>query len=304
MDFQTALLETIKARLIEVQCNLEFGNGKGRTRKLYYLNNLDDNLFEPMSDVHKTEYSNGSGGELEWKMSSIRSSSAMTFNLLGNERVVIENGDLAGEYDVEYEYQLPTLQNNPHPANLDAYLRGAETDIFCEMKMLEWLNTPHHALRDAYRLGEGYFLTDEDMSKFTDLFQYLARICIRGKGRKSEWISDGRYDSLQMAKHLLAIYNKVVLNPDYRPKRIVLLNCVWEMTNPEKLGKYESKYLEMLDEEHGGFRKFREVALAAIAPLFEAEGIQLDISYIAVPELIESMELDPEHERYLSRYIV
>lgn len=304
MDFQTTLHEVIKARLLETQGGLTFGNGESRTRRLYYLRNLEDNLYEPMSDVHRSEYGSGSGGELEWKMSSIRSSSAMTFNLLGNGKATIKGGDLAGHYDVVYEYQLPTLENNPHPANLDAYLRGNGTDIYCEMKMLEWLNTPHHALRDAYRLGEGYFLSVEETESFTKMFRRLACVRVCGKGRKSEWLSDGRYDSLQMAKHLLAIYNRVSLDVNYRPKRIILLNCVWEMTNPEKLGKYETKYLEMLEEEHDGFSSFRDIAMREIGPLFEAYGIELDIRYISATNLMKLIVLDPAQAKFLARYIV
>ena len=84
MDYQTTLLEVLKRRLLEVEGPLEFGNGEGRTRRLYYLKRLEDNLAVPMSDGVRAMYEGGSGNEPDWKMCSIRSSSAMTFNLLGN----------------------------------------------------------------------------------------------------------------------------------------------------------------------------------------------------------------------------
>lgn len=139
MDFQTTVLEAIKEQFIATAGPREFGNGDSRQRRLYYLKKLEDNLVLPMNDVHASEYRDGSGNELDWKMSSIRSSSAMTFNLFGNGPVRLANSEFADVYDVQYEFRLPTLRGNPHPANLDAYLIGKNVDVYCEMKMTEWM---------------------------------------------------------------------------------------------------------------------------------------------------------------------
>jgi len=78
----------------------------------------------------------------------------MTFNLLGNENAKVNTmGTLPqGEYKVFYEYQLPTLTGNPNPANLDARLRSVDfrRDIYCEMKMPEWISNGLGTLRGAY----------------------------------------------------------------------------------------------------------------------------------------------------------
>ena len=304
MDYQTTLHEAVKKRLLEVEGPLVFGNGESRTRRLYYLRSLDDNLAVPMSGSVRAMYENGSGSELDWKMCSIRSSSAMTFNILGNGPVVITAGSHAGTYNLVYEYQLPTLRNNPHPANLDAYLESDAADVYCEMKMFEWLGSPHHALRPDYLKASLYLIPREEAEHFITLFRKLACIEVMGKGRNAERLSDGRYDSLQMAKHLLAIYGKVAGNAAYRPRKITLLNCVWEFTNPNVLGRYEAKYLAMRDEEHEGFAKFSELAVEYVAPLFDARGIALSVEYVTACDLIGSISYEKRHKAKLARYYI
>ena len=304
MDFQTTLHEALKGKLIEIESPLEFGNGESRTRRLYYLARLEDNLAVPMSRRVRAMYERGSGGELDWKMCSIRSSSAMTFNLLGNGPVTIVSGRHAGTYELAYEHQLPTLRNNPHPANLDAYLEGGAEDVYCEMKMLEWLGAARHTLRPDYLEAARYLIPREDAERIVALFGELANVHVLGKGGKTERLSDGRYDSLQMAKHLLAIYGKVANDPTYRPKGITLLNCVWELANPGVLGRYEAKYREMEAEEHEGFETFAEQAVERVSPLFDAKGVSLSVEYVTAAELMGSIEYEAPHRAKLERYVV
>ncbi len=296
--------EALKRKLLEVEGPLEFGNGEGRTRQLYYLKRLEDNLAVPMSGRVRAMYEGGSGGELDWKMCSIRSSSAMTFNLLGNGPVKIASGKHAGTYDLAYEYQLPTLRNSPHPANLDAYLKGGAEDVYCEMKMFEWLGTARHVLRPDYLETAHYLIPRDDAARFVALFEELAGVRATGKGQKAERLSDGRYDGLQMAKHLLAIYGKVANDPAYRPQKLTLLNCVWEFTDPHILGRYEAKYLQMVAEEHEGFEMFAKLAADHVATLFDARGIPLSIEYVKATELMEAIEYEEPHRRKLERYVV
>lgn len=79
-------------------------------------------------------------------MASIASSSAMTFNLLGNHSVTVKEGQRfsPGQYSITYEKQLYTLKKGSKTANLGAFLKNEieREAIFCEMKMLEWIGTP------------------------------------------------------------------------------------------------------------------------------------------------------------------
>ena len=48
-------------------------------------------------------------------------------------------------------------------------------------------------------------------------------------------------------------YNgKVENSSTNRPKKITLLNCVWELVDPSVLGRHESRYREMEAEKHDG----------------------------------------------------
>ena len=70
--------------------------GRDVSARQFYLARLEDNLVRPLSARHRAEYARGSGGELEGKMNALRSSSAMTFNLLGNGRCELEGGGARG----------------------------------------------------------------------------------------------------------------------------------------------------------------------------------------------------------------
>ena len=297
MDYMTTLLEVIKRKLVEVEGkDLEFGNGESRTRQLYYLKRLEDNLVVPMSDEVRAMYERGDGNELDWKMCAVRSSAAMTFNLFGNGPVKFAYGE---EFNLAYEHRLQTLRNNSRPANIDAYLYDEDEDIYCEMKMLEWLEPPRHTLSPAYLKAENYSIVPEDAGKFIELFGRLAA----GKDGESELVSNERYDGLQMAKHLLAIYANMTTE-EYKPKVVTLLNCVWELANPDVLGCYNETYLDMKAKEHEGFEKFEKSAAELIAPLFEAKGVCLSIEYETVAELMESIDYDKAHRAKLERYVI
>lgn len=110
--------------------------------------------------------------------------------------------------------------------------------------------------------------------------------------------------SLQMTKHLLAIYGKLANDAAYRPGRVTLLNCVWEFTNPSALGGCMEKYLKMETEEHEGFERFARLAEEYVAPLFEERGASLSIEYMTAAELMEAVEYEPCHRAKLERYIV
>ena len=100
----------------------------------FYFQRLEDNLIEAMCEETEKAYRSGDGNELEEKMRALRSSSAMTYNLLGNGTVEVKDDSpffVPGKYVVSYEEQLSTIKRNPHKANLDAYLKGEKQLIFC-----------------------------------------------------------------------------------------------------------------------------------------------------------------------------
>ena len=100
----------------------------------FYYKDYRDNLFCPMGEQAYNAYQQGSGSELlpelkngqecPPKMASIASSSAMTFNLLGDGPAVIKGSHLPqGAYQVQYEKQMFTLGRSISPAHLRTKIR-------------------------------------------------------------------------------------------------------------------------------------------------------------------------------------
>ena len=203
---------------------------KADIKKKFYYAKYEDNLFCPLGEQALKAYDNGSGAETRpvekmvkgqkvispAKMASIASSSAMTFNLLGNEPATILTDDILprGTYDVHYEKQMYTVKKGSNPANLDAFLSNEndKTAIFCEMKMLEWLGNPS-CLKEAYLNKNYYFAADyanvgcpiDAYQTFNDV---IAQLIDRNKLTKAGYRSIFKhYDVWQMLKHLLSIYN-------------------------------------------------------------------------------------------------
>ena len=308
MSFQEEFMETLKRRYVETVGEREFGGTRSKTQAPYYLKRVEDNLVMPMSEQHVAEYAHGSGGELEGKMKSLRSSSAMTFNLLGNSPVKATgaHGLPAETYSVEFEHQLPTLAGNPHPANLDAKLEreNGKTVIYCEMKLAEWILNKAGGLRAQYLEAKDYLISTGSAAAFREVF---AALCDDGEsGSATRKPKLDRYDAFQMLKHTLAIYTEMHRRAqagEPLPKQIMLLNCVWEMANPEKLARYESKYRALEAQEHEQFRTFMEVA-QALPELFASLGVEFAIRYLSFANMRDALELEDAHRRALNRYIV
>ena len=171
------------------------------------------------------------------------------------------------------------------------------------MKMFEWLGTPRHTLRPDYLEATHYLVPREDAERFVAMFPETRVYLRHGKGRKPEHLSGGRYDSLQMTKHLLAIYGKLVNDATIPTRKGDAAELRWEFTNPSNLEGYMEKYLKMETEEHKGFESFEKLAEEYIAPLFEAQGTSLSIEYMTAAELMELVEYEPCHRAKLERYI-
>ena len=301
-------MEAMKSRYIETAGGHEFGGVNSPSQAPYYLKRIEDNLVMPMDDKHVAEYGAGTGDELEGKMKSLRSSSAMTFNLLGNGPVRLNgaNGLPAETYTVEYEHQLPTIKGNQNPANLDVKLEsvGSETVVYCEMKLAEWVFHGASGLRSPYLDADNYLIPEPQAAAFIEIMESL---CADEAG-SSDRIKPklGCYDAFQMMKHLLAIYSEFhrkAAAKEKLPERAMLLNCVWEMAHPEKLGRYEAKYRGREAEEHAQYEQFAK-AVAPVVKLFAELGCEFTVRYITFAEMRDALELRSEHRKALERYIV
>lgn len=331
--FQSALMDLIKIRFFEVIGEKEFGGSSSVSQAQYYLNRVEDNLVTPMSISHICEYSQGSGNKLESKMKALKSSSAMTFNLFGNGPVFIDLQkfiDAVSKYskikqsyfcekvdtqtfqpfDVQFEYQMSTLKTSKAPANLDARLVSTDNKsiIYIETKFTEWFSKRSEELRSSYLEAAAYPFPSEISSIFISFFRSLieedsSTSSLSHLNRKTKY---KRFDALQMAKHSLGIFRDIY--EQYKankpiPERIMLLNCVWELSNPEVLVSYKEAYQQALSEEHEQYKRF-VLECEQIFSLFYDMGVSFSIHFCSVPDLINALALSPYHRQYLERYII
>lgn len=303
MNLKDEILELERNCLERLGHGLDGERARNDRYSAEYYRSYHENLYEEMDAQHKKEYGGGSGGEMKdkqypAKMSSIRSSSAMTFNLLGNHSVTVKQnpyGFSEGIYHVAYEKKMPSLYGR-NPANLDAYLRlegkeGKTEAVFCEMKMMEWiLNTPGY-LNEAYKKKENYFAgqaADVFLKAISMLEQSMTshKVTVEEsvgneiQKNLKEVFSFPHYDAWQMFKHTLGIYNMTskytagAMKEEYgssadvdihemRDKfyKVTLLNVVFEPpVEAVREEKNRERLLEYKDSEHEDFElKFRRI---------------------------------------------
>ncbi|MPM24357.1 hypothetical protein SDC9_70839 [bioreactor metagenome] len=277
-------------------------SGTSVSPRQFYLENLSDNLFDTMSEKTRSCYEKGSGNELKDKMLAIRSSSAMTYNLLGNDNVNLL-GDChigTGEYNITYEEKFTTLNeaSKGTPANLDAFLYCDETKeaIACEMKMGEWIFNAPSKLKEAYLHSNKYI-----DSKNAQVFVQIAKSLIKSSNKYGYNSCFNTYDVFQMLKHSIALYN-ACYKKERDIKKLTLVNCVWEPDFIDSLSdSSQKKYSGALKNEHDEFHVFYKSMQPAKA-LFNAIGVKFDICYYSLSDFAKIMELSEERKVYLRRY--
>lgn len=280
-----------------------------------YFCELEDNLIIPMCDEHREQYEGGSGSELKEgknhgkllppKMKCVHSSSAMAFNLLGNQDVSFTENRyfiIPGNYSIEYEKQMKSLTGRGSPANLDAFLSNEEkrTAIFCEMKMVEWLEKPDQDLNPAYSEKDRYF--------YEDSYKYFENWIKTMK----ENTAHERYDRWQMFRHTLGIFNATCREDNnsgvnqFKDKfdKITLINVVYMPDAKQFNERQQKRYIKMVKEEREGFDTFRKIMLdSGIKKLFDEKcGVDFDIDFITAHDFINCMEKTNAEKKYLERY--
>ncbi len=182
--------------------------GKEISGKQFCVKNWEENFRIPMSDEYKKMFEKALGDAFITKTKSIRSSAAMTYNLLEEGEITIVHPQekdvpedvcpldaeeelrrpkgvcnplrrILGEgiYSVSYEKQVPVGNKRFYekPSYLDAWLYNEERQeiIACEMKMTEWLFNKPRTIKKEYLLPE-YYTYAEAAPVFTEVFRKLA----------------------------------------------------------------------------------------------------------------------------------
>lgn len=284
--------------------------GRKESPRQFYLARFEDNLVRAMNPEHEAQYGGGAGRELDDKMCALRSSSAMTFNILGNGAVVFSGLELAGEicvpkgeYDIEYEYRAPTLSiSGGRLAHLDALLTSFDgnTVIACEMKLMEWLTAKPKPLKDKYLDAGNYsqkgLSSDGYGSVVGQVLHSAAYVFSRTACRLNEAAEDGMfasYDYAQMFKHTLGIYNRFCEGAFGSCEKVVLLNCIW---NPIDMLNEEAVGVSTLDQLYMAWQsEIREfdwflTNMEDVMKLFQEKGVEFSIRLCSHVDLIRAID--------------
>lgn len=287
----------------------DFLSSDSASTYFYYLDDYQKNLITKMDQAHINEYLSGGGHELfdkstPAKMKALRSSSALTFNLVGNRKTKFSEtkyGIKAGIYNVQYEKKFKTLKGTS-PATLDACLISDDklSCVFCEMKMFEWFTTHKPSISDSY-LNSNMYYNQDAFIVFKKYFENLKQ--------SNKHI---RYDAPQMLKHTLGIFNAIsdakndTEDELHNIKKVVLLNCVWELSDKTIFDKYHVKfkneYENMLNSEYKEYKLF-ESSFQPIINLFKnILKIDFELHYVTHKEFVDLKEKNQVELEYLKRY--
>ncbi len=277
-------------------------SGPGGSPRQFYLARQEDNLYPPMSQRTRDAYRSGDGGELGGKMRALHSSSAMTYNLLGNGPVNVRPNPWfgAGRYEVTFEAKLSTLKSSSRKANLDALLYNAEAReaVLCEMKMTEWLFGRPGGLKDAYFHRENYS-HPEAAERLIPIARALCGPEPDSKNVHPPLLT--QYDACQMFKHILACYNGCLgeLPP---VRKLTLVNCVWDLPCPDRLtGKSRETCLRRGETERREFGRFTALC-APVSDLFREIGVDFSLKKLSAADLLSALEKTPAELAWLRRY--
>lgn len=309
-NYSYEILSLLKDQYLKSVGNKKFQisqSGNDISARQFYLETLEDNLIEPMSEEVKCKYECGSGNELKDKMKALRSSSAMTYNIFGNnpKLALFDNRIGKGIYKIEYEKQFHTLNSfvKGMPANLDVFLYSEENKeaVACEMKMAEWILNKPTGLKEAYLIEKNYI---DEISSTT--FIPIAKKLVEITNNNGVYLNKlKRYDALQMFKHTIACYN-ASKSKSYKVNKLTLVNCVWELSSINNLNvsdKTKEKYKKEVAEEKLQFDIFYNTIINNAKHLFKTIGVDFDIKYYSLEDFIKIINLSNEEKAYLKRYI-
>ena len=255
----------------------------------YHLKDIKSNLyFVPYDDIDE-------------RANSIRSSAAMIYNTIGPNEIIFDGVKYP---HIVYEREFPDLNENDksdhdHSAHLDVSLISEDKTemVLVEAKCLEWLHNPK-SLSIAY-LSEYCYRkeTGKWIPHFIDSFRSLKAYPEEKDPKDNSRVlpSYQKYDAIQMNIHILGIYNFCARekNKELLPKKIRLLNIVWDYDEAEEY---------QIEEREG--REYVAYANVAFRNLFKQLGVDFFVEYVRYSDFLNRVDWskDLEHRDYLRRY--
>lgn len=259
----------------------------------YHLKDIKSNLFfEPYEGIDE-------------RANSIRSSAAMIYNTIGPDSIIFDGIKYS---QIEYEREFPALNkkdnsDHDHSAHLDvSMLSEDESELtLVEAKCLEWMDIGENNPKSCNRAYLSEYCYREESKKvyahFKESFLSLLTPNLEknSKNEKCYLPFYQRYDAVQMNIHILGIYNFCARKEEKLPKKIRLLNIVWDYDEAE-----EYKNEEMEGKEYVAF------ANVTFRNLFKQLGVEFSVEYIRYSDFLNRVDWsnDMEHRKYLKRYEV
>lgn len=204
----------------------------------YMSNAAWDSYLASMSAEHRSQFDDGSGGELKEKngrppkMASFASSSRMAYKLSKDIPNFI------------FEKQLSTVIGGT--ANLDGYWEGNGQYIFVEAKCREpYSHKSPETIKQNYKPLYKYL-----QSKLPNMFTCAMEDIPESRDMRVEFFCCGKpvpyFDMKQMLCHLLGVANRMLLNKDFD----IPIQFLYLLYNPTELVLSEKTQQEILRIYH------------------------------------------------------
>lgn len=175
----------------------------------------------------QTDFAQGSGNELAGKFRAAHSSSALAANTFGPWRTNPPSLHLLGKTgftSLQFERQCPTGLGGI-PPNLDLVVEGTATVIGVESKFLEFLSPKQPEFTASY--------TPENLPQMEPCW---ARLMDDLKAGPKQYL-----DGAQLVRHYLGLRNQ----PEFKGRKIILLNVFWEPENWADFPEYRQHRTEL-----------------------------------------------------------
>ena len=173
------------------------------------------------------DFAQGSGSELAGKFRAAHSSSALAANTFGPWRNNPQSLSLLGHTgftSLQFERQCPTGLGGI-PPNLDLVVVGTDVVIGVESKFLETLTPKQPKFTDSYK-----------PERLPQMEPCWAKLMASLKAGPEQYL-----DGAQLVRHYLGLRNQ----PEFKGKKIILLNIFWEPENWADFPEYRQHRTEL-----------------------------------------------------------
>jgi len=266
-----------------------FNNGLKRVSGLLHIDDINDNLYEPLKEEERKQFEAADGDELKWKASRANSSACLLLNTFSSLRQgnPLEISKLGAFTSYELEKKLPVLNGRGKKANIDMVLSNDDTIIYIESKFTELFYYNHKKTL----LSDAYFNVNKYPSK--DIYQ----------AAKQLFNQFNHFDGNQLIKHTIGIYRDCLENPErYQDKKVILMNLCWELHDTNY--KYEDSFqlqLRAIKEASMFSQSFNQL----MKKVFDKIGIKFDFIYLNYYDFIHHqtniVSLDQGLVEYLNK---